>query len=246
MSRGLNSRRCPVSRVQCPRSHSSSRQSSAMLLMIVSGAAPHSATRSSMRRSVRISGSNMRIGLTRAPSQAGLPSCRLAPIPAISMRRSFDTPHPEERAQHASRRMGKRTPFATLRDAPSALLRVRDDADSRDRIRHSIATSSLRSYVIAVGLCASLLFIIVGLAFQLQMFGDGSIFSYSVAAQDAWAFHWHNISVRLFSYLYAYVPAQSYVALTNSASAGIFIYGLLHFSAPLLGLLTTWAADRTA
>jgi hypothetical protein len=141
--------------------------------------------------------------------------------------------------------MGKRTPFATLRDAPSALLRVRDDADSPDRIRQSIATSSLRASIIAAGIGASLLFIIVGLAFQLQLFGDGSIFSYSVAAQDAWAFHWHNISGRLFSYLYAYVPAQSYVALTKDPAGGIFIYGLLHFSAPLLGLAATRIADRT-
>jgi len=77
------------------------------------------------------------------------------------------------------------------------------------------------------------------------MFGDGSIFSYAVAAQNAWAFHWHNISSRLFSYVFAYIPAETYVALTQSARGGIFVYGLLHFSAPLLGLLATWAADRT-
>jgi hypothetical protein len=87
---------------------------------------------------------------------------------------------------------------------------------------------------------------VVGLAFQLQMYGDGSIFSYSVAARSAWAFHWHNISGRLFSYVFAYLPAEVVVALTNSASAGILVYGLLHFCAPLLGLLATWAADRTA
>jgi hypothetical protein len=104
----------------------------------------------------------------------------------------------------------------------------------------------LRKFVIAAGLGASILFIVVGLAAELQMFGDGSIFSYAVAAQDAWAFHWHNISGRLFSYIFAYIPAEFYVAFTTSARGGIFIYGLLHFSAPLLGLLATWAADRTA
>jgi hypothetical protein len=99
---------------------------------------------------------------------------------------------------------------------------------------------------VLAGLFASVAFIVVGLAFQLQMYGDGSIFSYSVAARSAWAFHWHNISGRLFSYAFAYLPADFVVALTNSASAGIFVYGLLHFSAPLLGLLATWTADRTA
>ncbi|MBV9066917.1 MAG: hypothetical protein JO004_14280 [Methylobacteriaceae bacterium] len=103
----------------------------------------------------------------------------------------------------------------------------------------------LRGFIIATGLGASLLFIVVGSSAELQMFGDGSIFSYSVAAQDAWAFHWHNIAGRLFSYVFAYVPAEFTVALTNNAKAGIFVYGLLHFCAPLLGLAATWAADRT-
>ncbi len=95
------------------------------------------------------------------------------------------------------------------------------------------------------GLVASSLFILVGLATRLQMFGDGSIFSYAVAAQDAWAFHWHNISGRLFVYLYAYIPAEAVVALAGSAAAGITAYGLLFFAAPLLGLLLTFAADRS-
>ena len=99
--------------------------------------------------------------------------------------------------------------------------------------------------IIGAGLVTSLLFIVVGLAAGLQMFGDGSIFSYSVAAQDAWAFHWHNISDRLFSYAFTYIPAEFAVAITHNAKAGIFIYGLLHFSAPLIGLLVTWVADRT-
>jgi hypothetical protein len=103
----------------------------------------------------------------------------------------------------------------------------------------------LRLLIVAAGISASLLFIIVGLATELQMFGDGSIFSYAVAAQEAWAFHWHNISGRLFSYVYAYVPAETVVALTGSAKAGIAVYGLLHFSAQALGLLATFAADRS-
>ncbi|MEA2758421.1 MAG: hypothetical protein QOH65_1034, partial [Methylobacteriaceae bacterium] len=111
--------------------------------------------------------------------------------------------------------------------------------------RSQVPSRLLRNIVMAAGVGASILFIVFGLLFELQMFGDGSIFAYSVAAEDAWGFHWHNISGRLFSYIFAYVPAESYVALTKDAKGGIFIYGLLHFSAPLLGLATTWAADRT-
>jgi hypothetical protein len=103
----------------------------------------------------------------------------------------------------------------------------------------------LRTFVVVAGLGTSILFSIVGLSAELQMFGDGSIFSYSIAAENAWAFHWHNISGRLFSYVFAYVPAELFVALTKKAKTGIFIYGLLHFSAPLIGLLVTWAADLT-
>jgi hypothetical protein len=98
---------------------------------------------------------------------------------------------------------------------------------------------------IVAGIAASVLFIVVGLATRLQMFGDGSIFSYAVAAQEAWAFHWHNISGRLFVYLYATVPAEAVVALTDSATAGIALYGLLFFAAPLLSLLLTFFADRS-
>jgi hypothetical protein len=103
----------------------------------------------------------------------------------------------------------------------------------------------LRACVVAAGLGASILFIVIGLAAELQMFGDGSIFSYAVAAREAWAFHWHNISGRLFSYVFAYIAAESFVALTESAHDGIFLYGSLDFSAPLIGLLATWVADRT-
>lgn len=98
---------------------------------------------------------------------------------------------------------------------------------------------------IGAGLMASSLFIVVGLATSLQMFGDGSIFAYAVAAREGWAFHWHNISGRLFVYLYAYVPAEAVVALTGSAKAGIAVYGLLFFAAPLISLLLTYLADRS-
>ena len=106
-----------------------------------------------------------------------------------------------------------------------------------------VISRRLSRLAIAAGVGASILFIVVGVAARLQMFGDGSIFSYAVAAQDAWAFHWHNLSGRLFVYLYAYVPAEAVVALTGSANAGIMAYGLLFFAAPLLGLLLTFTAD---
>jgi len=99
--------------------------------------------------------------------------------------------------------------------------------------------------MIAAGISTSILYAVVGLISELQMFGDGSIFSYAVAAQDAWSFHWHNISGRLFTYVFAYIPAEAYVALTKNAKGGIVVYGLLFFSAQMLGLLATLAADRT-
>lgn len=103
----------------------------------------------------------------------------------------------------------------------------------------------LRAFAVAAGLIASVLFVLLGVPTRLEMFGDGSIFSYAVAAQDAWAFHWHNISGRLFTYLYAYVVPQELVALTGSARAGIAAYGALFLSAPLFGLLITLATDRS-
>jgi hypothetical protein len=113
------------------------------------------------------------------------------------------------------------------------------EADSRP---HRL---SLRNCVICVGIISAVLFILIGLTYQLQLFADGAMFSYSVAAQDVWAFHWHNISGRLFVYLIAEVPAELYVALTGDPRGGVDLYGLLFFAAPLVGLVATWAADRS-
>lgn len=77
------------------------------------------------------------------------------------------------------------------------------------------------------------------------MYGDGSMFSYAVAVQDAWAFHWHNISSRLFVYSFTSRPAEFYIALTGDARGGIAVYGLLFFGAQFFGLLATFAADRS-
>ena len=106
-------------------------------------------------------------------------------------------------------------------------------------------TDILRTLVIAAGICWSVIFVVIGLRYELQMYGDGAMFSYSVAVQDAWAFHWHNISGRLAVYFLSLLPAESYVGLTGDPIGGVVVYGLLFFIAPLVGLLATFAADRS-
>jgi hypothetical protein len=102
---------------------------------------------------------------------------------------------------------------------------------------------SLRGLIVAAGITWAVLFIAVGLHYELQMYGDGSMFSYSVAAENAWAFHWHNISGRVFTFLFTLLPAETYVELTKDPRGGIFLYGLLFFIAPLLSLAATFLAD---
>ena len=70
------------------------------------------------------------------------------------------------------------------------------------------AADMLRAFAIAAGICWSVLFVVIGLRYELQMYGDGAMFSYSVAVQDAWAFHWHNISGRLAVYLLLWRPPK--------------------------------------
>ena len=105
--------------------------------------------------------------------------------------------------------------------------------------------AKLRILVIAAGIAWSVLFVVAGLRFGLQLYADGSLFSYAVAAQDAWAFHWHNISGRLFVYLFSLWPAETYVGLTGDARGGIDLYGVLFYAGQLLGLAATFAADRS-
>lgn len=96
-----------------------------------------------------------------------------------------------------------------------------------------------------MGLMWSIAFVVVGVDNQLQMYGDGSIFSYAVAVRDAWAFHWHNIAARVSVYLLTYIPAETYVALTRDPEGGVALFGFLFFAAPFLGLVATFAADRS-
>lgn len=103
----------------------------------------------------------------------------------------------------------------------------------------------LRKLAVAAGFVCAFLFVAVGLAYRFQLFGDASIFSYAVAVQDSWAFHWHNISNRSTVYLYAHVPAEAYAHVTGDAWGAIRIYALLFYGAQLLGLALTYALDRT-
>jgi hypothetical protein len=94
-------------------------------------------------------------------------------------------------------------------------------------------------------MCWSIAFVVVALSCQLELYGDGAMFSYAVAVQDVWAFHWHNISGRSSVYLLSLLPAEIMVAITGSPWIGIISYGLLFYVSPLIGLMLTHAADRS-
>jgi hypothetical protein len=103
----------------------------------------------------------------------------------------------------------------------------------------------LRILVIGAGFCWSLVFVVVALRHELQLYADGAIFSYAVAVQDVWAFHWHNISPRLSVFFLTLWPAELYVGLTGDPRNGIRLYGFLFYIAPILALIGTLAADRS-
>ncbi len=105
--------------------------------------------------------------------------------------------------------------------------------------------AAVRRLAVAAGIGWSLVFVLIGPWFDLQTYADGSIFSYAVAVQDVWTFHWHNIAGRLFVYLVSLLPAETYVALTCDPRGGIFLYGVLFFAAQLWGLASTFMADRS-
>ena len=103
----------------------------------------------------------------------------------------------------------------------------------------------LRNLVIAVGFGWSLTFVIVALVYELQLYGDGAMFSYAVAVQDVWAFHWHNIANRITVFFLTLWPAETFVGLTGRPYDGIVVYGFLFNVAPLVGLGWTFIADRS-
>jgi nicotinamide riboside transporter PnuC len=49
--------------------------------------------------------------------------------------------------------------------------------------------NTLRALVVGAGLCWSLVFVVIALEYELQLYADGAMFSYAVAAQDVWTFH---------------------------------------------------------
>jgi hypothetical protein len=58
------------------------------------------------------------------------------------------------------------------------------------------------------------------------------MFSYAVAVQDVWTFHWHNISGRLSVFFLILCQPKIYVELSGSLGAGSVVYGLLFYLAP--------------
>jgi hypothetical protein len=104
---------------------------------------------------------------------------------------------------------------------------------------------ALRFLVIGTGLGWSFAFVAIALHFQLQLYGDGAMFSYAVAVQDVWAFHWHNISGRSSVFLLTLAPAEAVIDVTGSPWAGIITYGTLFDVAPMIGLICTYLADRS-
>ena len=83
----------------------------------------------------------------------------------------------------------------------------------------------------------------LGLGHELQLYGDGAMFSYAVAVRDVWTFHWHNVSGRMSVFLLTLWPAETLVGITGNPLAGIFAYGFLFYVLPLIGLAATYAAD---
>ena len=104
---------------------------------------------------------------------------------------------------------------------------------------------ALRRLVVATGLCWSVAFVVIALAYELELYGDGAMFSYAVAVQDVWGFHWHNISGRTSVFLLTLLPAETLVGITGDPWVGIIAYGFLFYIAPLAGLAVAYAADRS-
>lgn len=99
--------------------------------------------------------------------------------------------------------------------------------------------------IICSGLGWAVAFPVAALLFQLQLYGDGAMFSYAVAVRDVWTFHWHNVSGRLSVFALTMLPSEMLVGITDNPSAGIIAYGFLFYVSPLIGLAATYAADRS-
>jgi hypothetical protein len=108
-----------------------------------------------------------------------------------------------------------------------------------------VDSRTLRLLVIGTGLSWSIAFVVIALYYRLELYGDGAMFSYAVAVQDVWAFHWHNISGRSSVFLLTLAPAETMVDFTGSPWAGMIAYGTLFYISPLIGLIWTYRMDRS-
>jgi len=122
---------------------------------------------------------------------------------------------------------------------------IRDDAAAVAWPAERSSTQILRALVVGIGVLWSVAFLVLALSYELQLYADGAMFSYAVAAQDVWPFHWHNISGRLTVFLLTLWPAELYVDVTGDPWNGIVIYGFLFYSAPLASLTATFFADSS-
>src|SRR5262245_59217736 len=141
------------------------------------------------------------------------------------------------------RRSGRRR-FQAASRTPAAFARL-GTMQAASRLPAGREETLLRNLVVAAGLGWSLAFVIVALIYQLQLYADGAMFSYAVAVQDVWAFHWHNIANRITVFFLALWPAEAFVGLTGRPNGGIVVYGFLFNVAPLFGLGWTFIADRS-
>jgi hypothetical protein len=121
------------------------------------------------------------------------------------------------------------------------VLKVRDMTGPFPRVDSGI----IRLLVIGTGMGWSIAFVVIALRYWLELYGDGAMFSYAVAVQDVWAFHWHNISGRSSVFLLTLAPAETVVEITGSPWAGIITYGTLFYVSPLIGLIWTHLADHS-
>src|SRR5262245_58481751 len=111
------------------------------------------------------------------------------------------------------RRSGRRR-FQAAPGTPAAFARLGTmQAASRSSARRE--ETLLRNLIVATGVGWSLAFVALALVYELQLYADGAMFSYAVAVQDVWAFHWHNIANRITVFFLTLWPAETYVGLTG-------------------------------
>ena len=79
--------------------------------------------------------------------------------------------------------------------------------------------SALRTFAVSIGICWAILFLVLSARYQLQLYGDGALFSYALAVQETWSFHWHNISGRILVYRNTHATSTWTYSLSQSFSA---------------------------